>query len=343
MTGDARFGYSRSTMRRHLRASTLVDVLVTLAVFLALGAMLTVWGRKTRAASQLSASMSNLEHIASLSASYNADNQDQAPALSWVQGVAPDSQFPDLIQQTVAGSAAGASSAQAVDIIRRRSRQASFPVQDSWAPHFMYAHLVLMDYAARDLPSLDFISPADAPRLSLARAEVQGDRSAYSSSYEMSVWFGQMERLNAARQFGGWTSAGTHNQFTTGAAGVVGFFRPRRMSEVWYPAQKAYFFDRNERHFQARPMWFAEVGARPLVLAADGHCSARETSRLTMGFDPALPFRGLPLQYIYRPNAPLDPVHPSFAEFTCLGLLRWTRGGLEGRDFDGADIDTSAW
>ena len=64
------------------RAFTALELLVSTAVVGAVLCLLIAGGARTRCASQLTASTANLEHIASLSASYNADHQDRTPALS---------------------------------------------------------------------------------------------------------------------------------------------------------------------------------------------------------------------------------------------------------------------
>ncbi|MFZ4574373.1 MAG: hypothetical protein ACOYN0_08240 [Phycisphaerales bacterium] len=327
--------------RRAFTAAELLTVLLLLSVVVCL---LLPGARKQRVAAQLSSSLANLHHIAALSASYNADNQDYAPYFSWTRGVEPNTQFADLRSRTL-GAIEGLTpwASQAVDIIRRRTGQPSFPMQEGWAPHAYYTHLVLADYAAIELPSFNFISPADPVRLTTARRQTPGDRWAFSSSYEFQVHFGQLDRRFGTGAYGGVTCIGYHNSFqaTTDYGNYLG---PRRMSEVRYPSQKVHVFDSNDRHFASRPRWHAEPDAIPLVLAADGHTRTRAASTYNMGADPALQSRIFPLSYTYRPASVWDPpLAGGASSITCTGYLRWPRGGLQGRDFDGAEVDTSGW
>lgn len=321
------------------RAFTRVELLALLAVAGIGASLLAIGASETRAASKLASSTANLQSIGVRSFSFAADRADQTPVFSWRGGVVPDSQFADLRAQAAGGNDIAATGAQAVDIIRRRSNQPAFPVQANWIPHIAFSHLVLADYAAQRLPSFDFISPADPVTLSLARQNVTGSRVGFASSYEWHPFLWQQERRSGGL-FQGVTQASTHSTFQTpSGSGVLG---PRRFSELRFPSQKAIVYDKAQRHFGAT-IYFAFPQARSLVLAGDGHVAPRAAALCTPGFRPETPTSLAPMTYTYQPLANEPPAPGGSGSGTVNGQLRWTRGGLEGRDFDGRNISTSGW
>lgn len=323
------------------RAFTAVELVVSVGVVGVVLCVLMAAGSRARCASQLSASTANLERVASLSASYNADHQDRTPALSWRGGAQPPSEFADLRAQAVTGTDQVACAAQAVDIIRRRSSQGAFPLVSNWVPHISYWHLVLVDYGAMSLPEFDFVSPADAVQLTFARSGAEGDRSVFASSYEMHPYFWQPERFVGGPSYSGVQQASIHSTFVSQFS-VSGILGPRSVAAIRYPSQKAFVYDKAQRHFGPSPIYFAFGQARVLALAADGNAAVRHTGETTQGFSAGSPRNTLPLTYSYQPLGSEPPLPPG-SSATVYGHLRWTRGGLEGRDFDGANIDTSAW
>ena len=323
------------------RAFTAAELVTSLALCAAVGAMLLVAGSKTRAASQLAASTANLERIAALSASYTMDSQDRTAAFSWRGGLTPPTQYSDLASQALTGTDLVAASAQAVDIMRRRSDQPNFPIVVNWIPHVLFSHLVLVDYGAGRLPDCDFISPADGYQLGLARTGTPGSRQAYASSYEVNPFFFQPDRRPAGGAYAGVTQASTHRTFqsTSNTNGVLG---SRAVSDIRYPSQKAQIYDREQRHFGNR-YYFGFPQSRVLVLAADGSVAVRVAGKCNPGVSPSQPTSASPIQYTYSADIGEPPAPGGSQSGSVLGYLRWTRGGLEGRDFDGTEIDTSAW
>ncbi len=63
------------------------------------------------------------------------------------------------------GDDLAAASRQAVNIIRRRWGEDSFPVPTLWIPHVLYSHLVLQDYLDQRLPAKMVVCPEDRYRL----------------------------------------------------------------------------------------------------------------------------------------------------------------------------------
>ncbi|MFZ4574372.1 MAG: hypothetical protein ACOYN0_08235 [Phycisphaerales bacterium] len=324
------------------RGFTLIELLVLIVLAIVVASALALAQRRAVVASQLASSTANLERWSSLSGSYSADNQDRTAAFSWRGGVAPPSQFADLRVTALNGNDLVAAAAQAVDIIRRRSSQTQFAIVNNWVPQILYSHLVLSDYAGASLPDFDAISPADAAQLGLARQQMPGERVAFASSYEINPYFWQVERASAGQLYSGVVQGSLHSTFQFSASIAPGTLGPRLAADIRYPAQKAYVYDRAQRHFSPSPIYFAFAQSRVLVLAADGNVAVRNAGKCTPGFLATSPRSLAPLQYTYSPTANEPPIPPG-ASSLVNGYLRWTRGGLEGRDFDGADIDTIAW
>jgi hypothetical protein len=101
-------------------------------------------------------------------------------------------------------------------------------------------------------------------------------------------------------------------------------------------------YDKAQCHFGST-IYFALPQARSLVLAGDGHVAPRAAANCTQGFRPETPTLLAPITYTYQPQANEPPVPGGSGSATVNGQLRWTRGGLEGRDFDGRNISTSTW
>lgn len=323
------------------RAFTAAELVASLALCATVGAMLLVAGSKTRAASQLAASTANLERIAALSASYTMDTQDRTAAFSWRGGQTPPTQYSDLASQALGGTDLVAAAAQAVDILRRRSDQPNFPIVPGWIPHVLFTHLVLVDYGAGQLPDFDFISPADAFQLGLATTGTPGSRGAYASSYEVNPFFFQPDRRPVGGVYAGVTQGSSHRiyQSSTAMNGVLG---SRAVSDIRFPSQKAHIYDREQRHFGNR-YYFGFAQSRVLVLAADGSVVVRVAGKCNPGVSPAQPTSLASIQYTYSADIGEPPAPGGSPSGTVQGYLRWTRGGLEGRDFDGTEIDTSTW
>jgi len=112
------------------------------------------------------------------------------------------------------------------------------------------------------------------------------------------------------------------------------------LSDVVFPAQKVLMHDYGAWHFSRRSQHFLVKTSRVSVLMGDGGASPRLTGDANEGWQPNRPTSALPVvsSYIARvwepPNVvPGRPDRP-------IGHYRWTRGGIEGRDFDGPEIDT---
>jgi hypothetical protein len=133
----------------------------------------------------------------------------------------------------------------------------------------------------------------------------------------------------------------------------------RKHTEVSFPSQKVFLFDEQDRHSSKQQMWYAENQASQPLLMFDGSVAHRAVADVHPGWHPHFPqtmpppgvdkFGNDMLNYTlairYRPQAALDearPLRTSFSPFYP-PFFWFTRGGLKGVDFGGAEVDTRAW
>jgi hypothetical protein len=232
---------------------------------------------------------------------------------------------------------------QAVHIIRRRAglSQAGMPKVNGWLPNIFYSHLVLAEYLDQELPLRWAISPEDPKRLAFAmdRSQWPGTgpnlRWAFSSSYEVPVAFWSFPESGP-----GAISQTMYNAFQTPGQLQLG---TRRLDEVVYPANKAVYYDRHQRHFGPRQGFFMHDEARIPIATVDGAVSVRRGKDGNPGWQPNTPTSPSPSMISYGPVAEgqfgWDPpaLSPSGQDIVP-GRYRFTRMGLSGRDVDGPEV-----
>ena len=336
---------------RKPRGFTIIDTLVATAAIVTLAGAVQVAGNAVDLQGQRDTDMLNLAWYSGLGASYAADNDGRYWSFTWRPGEA-SSEFADLRElQRDTSSIVTAHAAQAFDILRRRS-----PVNDGvlppvgWAPELAYTYLVLADYAGLDLPDPRFVPSgsgafaAVARDFSLAETDIWGDnfdlpdpdrsreyfRSLFATSVGFFQWIDRGEfALQPASSFGRWQVP----NFTD---------RIRRLDEVRFPAQKTMQFSTFD--FYSNPgtgSFYGLQDSRVTVLQTDGSVQYRRTGDANVGWNPVRATSRLPPRQFY------DPPHsgwPSVPEDnSVVSPAPWmllTRGGLDGIDFDGPEIDT---
>lgn len=348
-------------------AYALPETAATVGIGAVLIALLAVAAHESQRVAGLSATMANYRQLAAATADYAADHRDRFWTFSWRPG--PDgtvSQFPDLNSHLDDDPNRGrswmrAAANQAIDIIRRRTGDDNFPVNTSWIPHFQYGHLVLAEYRQDPLLSPFTLSRNDFPRELWRRAYEQDPtgaaffaldrrpsgtapsllRWAFSSSY----WLVPSAFSRDAHDTVDGTTleqASTHNGFSVGLSRLG----DRTRSQVAFPSHKVLVNDQFQRYFGSRYPFFAYEEARLPVLMADGSAAVRATQEAGRGFRPNRPRLVLPTVFKYQPDTAWEP--PTLSSLrsgsdSVFGHYRWTRGGLQGRDFEGPEIDTSGW
>lgn len=313
---------------RAARAITLLETVVLIAVASLLLAMLAAAAAESRRHASLTQSFSNLQQFAAGTTTYAADWQDRV----W--------SFTDTAE----------SPTQGVAIINSQldGRPEVGPVSNIYWPY--YSHLVLLDHLGARLFAPWIVSPEDDV-LQAAQQDPDGwpfdtERPPgssglfpYRSSYELGAAFtapdARQGTVSTTDQHGL-----PHNRWYT----PDGPYGNRFLHEVAFPSQKAMVYERQQRFFGPRHMFFMYPEARVPILFADGAASTRRTAESNWGFRPNSPIFSAPTLVSYQPNELWEaPALNGQAAETILGHYRWTHGGLKGRDFGAPEIDTHDW
>jgi type II secretory pathway pseudopilin PulG len=299
----------------------LVELIAVAMVALVLGALLLIMSAEVRRNARLGEDLANLRQFGVITQSYAADSADRFWTFSWKAGH-QNSQFPDL---NGSSSDQQAAADQAVDIIRRRS-VIDQPRLNLWIPHLSFNTLVLAGYLDRQLPMRFTVSSADRERLLWHSDPLTAPipRFSVSSSYAPSPVFISSPQsgpfaLRQGQSSAFWQYAPNYTLF-----GAV------QMSSVAFPSQKVLFYDHMQRHFE-RDAFYAETDARVALLMADGAAGVRATVDANPGWQPTDPTNPEPSAFWYHP-----PSGPN--SLWVQGQYRWTRMGLQGRDFGGPEV-----
>lgn len=330
------------------RAWSLAEALVLVLVIAVIAAFLIVVSADNRRRTRLAAGLANLRFFGAGTETYAADNNDRFWNFTWQRGV----QYPGF--PAVADAYAAAAN-QAIDIIRRRVPMPDATLISGWVPHISYRHLVLVDYLGLQLPMSQAASPEDKVLLTWQRNAGYNDfyslrirptegqtlfRWLFSSSYGSGPAFWSRNwtvSINGVIH-AAVTQGSQHNQFGVGSV-INPSIMQRRLDEVQFPADKAHMWDRYQRHFGPEVLYFAYRDARLPVLMADGSVSVRSTSSANPSFNPAIPSSNAETVTNYFPNTVWEPpTRNGVYQEQVRMYLRFTRGGLRGRDFNGPTV-----
>ncbi|MBU6412282.1 MAG: hypothetical protein KGS45_02310 [Planctomycetes bacterium] len=323
------------------RAFALADLVMLTAFVLVVLALVSVMLPRQRRAAQLFESMSQMKELHTGYQQYGLDYADAVATFTWRAQVTNNSQWGDL---RFASDELSAAANQATDLVRRRFNP-SFPLTQSWIPHILYSFLILGDYMDKPLPWRVLASPADSALMQWQSDPTQwaafglpAQRWCFSSSYELGTAFWCKDTTNSTN--GGAAPASTHNTYTvlqSTSPTTNPAFGTRRLSEVVYPAQKAMIYDRYQRHFGSRVAFFGFQEAKVPIMAADGAAQVRTTELTNRGFNPQNPTALTYATYTYS-QLNYEPPVPAGVGSVVFGQYRWTRSGLRGIDFEGAEI-----
>ena len=360
---------------RAARGFTLIELLVVIAIIaLLIGILLPSLG-EARKVGRLTVCQTNLHEFGTGISSYTADYQDKIVSFSVTPLTASQITFADLRGFAQGGDDLDAAAAQAVDIIRRRRGDTTFPLISGWIPHPYYTHLVMLDYLAAVLPSKMVVCPEDRSRTSWQKgpelfgtpavaslgpfpvgADTGGASSIqrrwpFSSSYEFVPGAYSPDHGTTVYQ------AGVHNFY--GRPTRNGVMGRRHHGDVFFPSQKVAVMDDNGRHYGKRQFFYAQAQCRQPLLFWDYSVQVKVTgarntplSDANDGWDPTnKSAQTLPTIFDYNPQvweqAPTTagafPGSGIGSTEQVIGFYHWTRGGLSGVDFLGSELRTVGW
>lgn len=343
------------------RGFTLIEVLVVIAIIALLVSILLPTLRGARRAARVAVCQSNLSQYGVAGGTYAADFQDRIFSFTWRSTDRNMSEFADL--NFITPWDVQAASAQAVDIMRRRSERDDIPSPQfyAWIPHTYYTHLVIQDYLAARIPEKAVVCPEDRYRLMWqrdpqekfdnnawlpyqpdVRSSPEHKRWPYGSSYEtVPAAFDQLQSYqirtrdrevvnNRLRQFT------AHNIYVQEPGAKLGNLR---MSDVGFPTQKVHMHDSIDRHHAAQPMFFAYPDAKQPILFFDASVRTYRTRDTNSAWNPRVPTADT-YEITYAPEAWEPPTRNGMPTELVLAYYRWTRGGLKGIDVGGRPIGT---
>ncbi len=339
--------------------------MLVIAIISTLIALLLPAISRTRGIARNVVCKSNMRQLGIAGASYAVDSPDLIPSFWWAPGSNP-SQWAGLnfFMNRANSDTLNGAQAQATDILRRRTGRSEGQAPEKIVnntlryPHRRFTHLVLLDYMDTSLPDPRAACPEDRRLLEWAsdpmdmstvptaadddsstesRIEIR-QRWAYSSTYQAvpASWapdtrVGDMLTVGPVERF--------YNLFNRIDRGLR--LGGRKYTEVDFPASKVFFFEFHDRHSGGPDAFYAYPQARSNQLFFDNSVRAERTSASNPGFDPNNPTGAAPA-VIYDPapgSADPPPLHDPSGD-TLKGQYRWTRDGLRGVDYGGAEIHT---
>jgi len=339
------------------RGFTLIELLVVIAIIALLIGILLPAINSARKVARQTICENNLKTFGNSLGTYSADFKDTIFSFSWQAHDAGDPNYRKADGSTWAKANTDlvAAAQQAVTIIASRGDRPDMKPISSWIPHYYYTHLVLQDYLNSRLPEKLVVCPEDRYRLSWhndprppawpkqyiprpgsADDGANGYRWPYSSSYTYVVSsFDRSSVGNRISQDGGdWGGFSVPNGAELGNA---------KFHSVLFPSSKVVVFDEVQRHY-GQPSWWSYDDVRQPFAFFDASVRTQLMKNCNRGWKPNQPANKGASIISYTETT--DPVHHFWpasrkpAGDLTFGYFEYTRGGLAGLDFGGAEVNT---
>ncbi|MEM1185970.1 MAG: prepilin-type N-terminal cleavage/methylation domain-containing protein [Planctomycetota bacterium] len=344
---------------------TLTELLVVVAIIaLLIGILLPALGQ-ARASARDAVSLSNLSQLGRATATYAADFEDKIFNYSWKLNVAYRMSDGSVATET---DFRFVHQWQRLEILWKHTGRwdGDDPLflGRTLTPHFRYPHLPLLDHLSGALPEPLVASPHDRHLLRWQENPTNTEPGVVPSAPPASGTTGWSRE--DVRQF--WPYASSYIKTVssmspdrgvlprtsfTGDPHLVTFwdrsFAIRSLVQVMFPGNKVHMFE--EFDGPKKQHWsYADSDVPQLFF--DGSVHARITGESNRGWHTSKPHK----QDVFYTMS-YYPIDPSFfppAKFdadgdlrdderTALGSFLWTRGGLQGLDYGGDEIDTTGW
>jgi prepilin-type N-terminal cleavage/methylation domain-containing protein len=312
---------------------TLIELLVVIAIIALLISLLLPALGEARKAARLAVCLSCMRQQGTAMHTYAADSKDAFFAYSW--------RLPNTEDYVAA-------QAQMTEIVRRGGDRPEIPPMVGLFPYFRYSHLVLQDYLSQALPDPMVICPEDRHRVQWQRDPRGYDAGRYEPNYGIAGTPPSNNNWRWPYSSSYWVTAAVFDKNRPGmrvypaAMGTVllqpgARFNGRKLTEVAYPAQKAYIYEQFGRH-KGKFTWATYHGfktANPVVQLFDNSASMRSMRDVKNGCNPN---DGSENPIVYAPTGPEPPAPAGGAAFEW--HLQYTKGGLQGLDFGGKRLNS---
>lgn len=336
-------------------AFTLIELLIAIAIIALLIALIVPSLALARRSARSAICASNLRQHATGMATYATDAKGLLPAFTWL----PNKKYSRWADLNTATTPQAAVANQGVDIVRRHTGLNLLPFDASKSRLLTrnFAHLVMFDggYYSSRLIEPAAICPEDrvtaewqkaGPKDIFETLKVQQyvppDFDEPQNYQRLFPFWSSYERVACSWSVDKGPNAVNQNYekylYYNVFLGTTRFDQ-RRADDVAFPAQKVIMFDLFDRHISKKSTFYAYPAARQPLLHGDGSVITRRTADANPGWDPTLTsIPDFATQFKYAP-LPNEPKTVSGLPFDLVkGYYRWTRAGLRGIDFSGAEV-----
>lgn len=357
-------------MARRNKAFTLIELLVVIAIIaLLIGILLPALGQARRSAQNVVA-QANARSLNTGAANYAGDSDDRIFTFTWRAGGSYINLKNGKEKMTDDDQIAAAWQAQ--NILQRATGRikgkGSFIAPEQRLMHRRYSHLVLLDYLTDRQPEPIAASPFDKnlinwqenpleyqePGNSFPYGNGQPEESGYDDDPNWTpVSVQQLWPFASTYQMvpAAWNTDGINRTITyipvedtPHLFGRLDNVNPtlgrRKMTQVAHPSGKVMMFEEFDRFSDPAGLYFAYPEAKANLAFFDGSVRQEETGNANAGWNPDTPNVPWTQTYVPLDTFPLPKGGLGDQTEYCQ-RYRWTRNGLQGIDFGGADVGTA--